>query len=192
MSSDAMRVGHGEAENYNLVTAGQSSASLSDARSLRGSTRAHVSLDMIHAEDMIEATILVLRMMLGMDHPLVISAAFFMAGYNADRLFIQNHVTSHCADHHEANFVRYFSVRLTNWFRRMESPPILLVAREFDHIFDRLEVNDPTWCPAFPSSYLMPPQRMSGPPSAIPHMAAAPASTVPAVAPASSSAPAPA
>jgi hypothetical protein len=109
MSYEAMRVGHKEATNYDLVTAGQANTSLSDARSLRGSTWAHVSVDMIHAEAMLESNIVVLHMMLGSYHPLVISTDAFMARYNADSLAIHHHLVSHCADHHEAKFVRYFS-----------------------------------------------------------------------------------
>jgi hypothetical protein len=111
-------VGCDEAVNYDLVTAGQATISMSDAISLCGSAGVNVSFVMIHAEAMIEATVLVLRMMLGSDHPLVISTASSMARYNADHLFIQHHLASHCADHHQANFVWYFSVHLANWSRR--------------------------------------------------------------------------
>jgi hypothetical protein len=179
MSRDAMGVGRDEATHYDLVTAGQANTSLSDTRSLRGSTHAHVSFDMIHMEAMIDATVLVLRMMLGSDHRLVISAASFMDRY----LSIQHCLASHCVDHHEAKFVHYFSVRLTNWFHRMESPPILLAASDFEQIFDRIKVDDPTCCPALPAYYMMLPQSLVVPPSTTPRMATSPASTVPTAAP---------
>jgi hypothetical protein len=103
-------VGRDKAANYDLVTAGQANTYLSDARSLHGSTRAHISFDTIHAEAVIKATILVLHMMLGSDHPLVIGAASFMDRYNTDRLYIQHRLASQCTDHHKAKFVSYFSV----------------------------------------------------------------------------------
>jgi hypothetical protein len=118
-SRAATRVGREEASKYDLVTAGQANISLSDARSLRGRTRARVLFDMIHATAMLEATLMVLHIMFGSDHPLVISASSFMARYNSDRLVIQHHLASHGASHYESNFIRYFGLRLTNWFRRM-------------------------------------------------------------------------
>jgi hypothetical protein len=121
-----MIVGREKAANYDLMTAGQANTSLSDARSLRGCTRAHVSFDMIHAEAMLEAALLVLRMMFGSDQPLVISASSFMAHCNSDRLAIQHLLASHGASHYEAKFVQYFGLRLTKWFFRMESSPVLI------------------------------------------------------------------
>jgi hypothetical protein len=141
-----MRVDHNEAAKYDLITSGQASTSLIDTRSLHGSTCTHVSFKI--AEAILEATILVLRVMLRSDHPLVISAASFMYRYNADRLSIHHRLASQCDDHHDAKFVQYFSLRLTNCFCQMESPPIILAAPDFEQIFSWLEVEDPTWCPA--------------------------------------------
>jgi hypothetical protein len=89
---------------------------------------------MIHAKDMLEATLLVLHMIFGSDHPLVISTAYFVARYNSDRLAIQHHLASHDASHYEAKFVQYFGLRLANWFRGMESSPVLLAAPDFQQI----------------------------------------------------------
>jgi hypothetical protein len=193
-----MRVGRDEAANYDLVTAGQANTSLSDAMSLRGCTRTHVSFDMIHAGAMLEATLLVRHMMFGSDHPLVISASSFMMRYNSDRLAIQHRLTSHGTSHYESKFVRYFGLRLANWFHRMESSPVLIGAPDFEQIFDRLEVDDPTWCPSLPVAYLAPTSPVgvsqaavargdAASPSALVAPAPAPAAT-----PAATSAPAPA
>jgi hypothetical protein len=121
-----MYIGHEEAAKYDLVTTGQGNSYLSDMNSLRGSTRAHVEFDMIHAKAMLEVMMLGFQMMLGSDHPLVISTESFMAQYNTYRLSIQYHLASHCSDHHKSHFVRYFSIQLTNWFRWMESSSVLL------------------------------------------------------------------
>jgi hypothetical protein len=84
MSHEAMLVGRNDAVYYDLVTAGQTDISMSDARSLRDSTSAHVTFRMIHADAMLEATILVIHMMLGSDHPLVKITVSFVTRYNAD------------------------------------------------------------------------------------------------------------
>jgi hypothetical protein len=80
----------------------------------------YVEFDMIHAEAMLEATVLVLQMVIVSDLQLVISTGSFMARYHADRLLIHNLLTSHCLDHQKACFVWYFSIRHANWFHRME------------------------------------------------------------------------
>jgi hypothetical protein len=104
MSLDAMRMGRDKASHDYNVTADQGNTSLSDARTLRGSTHAHVSFGMIHADAMLEATIVVLCTMLGYDHSLVISAAYFMARYNADRLSVHHHLAINFADRHDTKF----------------------------------------------------------------------------------------
>jgi hypothetical protein len=58
---------------------GQANVSLGDAMILRGATRAHVEFDMIHAEAMLDTTLLMLRMILGSDHPLAMGTESFMA-----------------------------------------------------------------------------------------------------------------
>jgi hypothetical protein len=135
-SREAMRVGRDGATNYDLKTTGQANTSLSDAKSLRGCTRAHASLDMIHAKAILEATLLVLRKMFESDHHLVISASSFMASYNSDRLAIQHRLALHEASHYEAKCVRYLGLRLTNRFLRMELSPLLIGAPYFEQIFD--------------------------------------------------------
>jgi hypothetical protein len=57
---------------------------------------------MIHAEVMLEVTLLVIRMILGSDHPLVIGTESFMSRYNDNHLSIQHRLASHCMDHPEA------------------------------------------------------------------------------------------
>jgi hypothetical protein len=195
-SREAMRVGREEASDYVLMTAGQANTSLSDIMILRGCTRARVTFDMIHAKAMLEATLLVLRMMFGSEHPLAISASSFMARYNSDRLAIHHRLASHGASHYEATCVRYFGLRLTNWFRRMESSSVLIGAPDCEQIFDRLEVDNPTWCPSLPAAYLAPPSRMGVSQAAIPRGDAVPPAVLvapaPAATPAATSAPAPA
>jgi hypothetical protein len=153
---------------------------------------------MIHADAMLEDTILVFCMMFESNHSLAISATSFMARYNSDYLAIQHRLASHGASHYKAKFMRYFGLRLANWFRQMDVSPVLLAAPDFEHIFDRLEVDDPTWCPSLPSAYLAPPLRVgvshassargaAMPPAALvaPALAATPATTsAPAPAPA--------
>jgi hypothetical protein len=159
-SREAMKVGHDEAANYDIVTAGQANTSLSDANSLRWCTCAPVSFGVIHDEDMLEATLLVLHMMFGTDHPLAISASSFMVSYNSYRLAIQHRLARHGANHYEAKSVRYFGLCLTNWFRRMESSPVLIGAPDLEQIFDRLDVDNPTCWPSLPTACLAPPSRV--------------------------------
>jgi hypothetical protein len=155
--------------------------------SLKGCTRAHVSFDMIHAEAMLEATLLVLHMMFGLDHPLVISASSFMARYNSNRLSIQHRLASHGAIHYEATCVWYVGLRLANSLRRMESSPVLIGAPDFEQIFDRFEVDHPTWCPSLSAAYLAPPSRVGASQAAAARGSAAPPATL--VAPALSTTP---
>jgi hypothetical protein len=151
---------------------------------------------MIHAKAVLEATLLVLCMMFGLDHHLVIRASSFMSRYNSDHLAIQHRLASHDASHYEAKFVWNFGLRLTNWFRRMESSPILIGAPDFEQIFDKLEVDDPTWCPSLPAAYLVPPSRVGVSQAAVARGAAASQAALVAPAPAATqvatSAPAPA
>jgi hypothetical protein len=195
-SHEAMRLGHDEAANYDIMNKGEVNNSLSDAMILRGCTWAHVSFDIIHGEAMLEATLLVLHVMFGSDHPLVISASSFMACYNSDRLAIQHSLASHGAIHYEARFVRYFGLRLTNWFRRMDSSTIPIGAPDFEQIVDQLEVDDPTWFPSLPAAYPTLPSRVGASQAAASREAATPPTVLvapaPAAALAATSAPAPA
>jgi hypothetical protein len=56
------------AEDYDLITAGETNTSLTDARSLRDTNVIHIDFDSVHAEARVDAALITLDAILGDDH----------------------------------------------------------------------------------------------------------------------------
>jgi hypothetical protein len=142
------------AEDYDLVTAGKTNTSLTDARSLRGTNVIHIDFDSVHAEARVDATLITLDAILGDDHTFAWALQQMWNRYTADRLVYQRRIEAHCRINPYACFLRAIQLRIVNWFRSMMSALVMPPPPNFAEILDRMDIEDPSWVPTIPLKYL--------------------------------------
>jgi hypothetical protein len=146
-SCTAMQSGQYEAANYDLSASGKATSMVDDTRALCVPACVNVQFDVTHSESKLDNMILVLRMMLGSDHPLVINVKVLMQRYTAYHLRIKRCMLVHCMNHYEACFIRYLSIELVDWFLNMDMSSVKIVHPNFFDLFNRMDVDDPSWFP---------------------------------------------
>jgi hypothetical protein len=143
------------AEDYDLLTAGETNTSLTDARSLCGTNIIHIDFDSVHAEAPVDATLITLDAILGDDHTFVWALQQMWNRYMADRLVYQRRIEAHCHIHPYACFLRAIQLRIVNWFRSMRSALVMPPTPNFAKSLDRMDIDDPSWVPTIPPQYLL-------------------------------------
>jgi hypothetical protein len=148
-----------QSRNYNLVTSGDTNTTLADANHLHGTTKVNVTFDSIYCDAMLKGCYIILCSMLSSDHPVAVQYKRTLDQYENNKVMYMARIEAHCPAHLYAKVARYFQLRLVNWFHNMQTSSVLLPPPLFDDMLRKLEVDDPTWAPTIPATYIRAPSR---------------------------------
>jgi hypothetical protein len=140
-----------QSRNYDNTT-------LADASRLRG-TKVNVNFDSIFCDAMLKGCYIILCSMLSTEHPVAVQYKHSIDQYANNKVMYMARIDTHFPSHPYVKVARYFQLRLVNWFRNMHTSSALLPPPAFDELLRKLEVDDPTWAPTIPATYLRTPPR---------------------------------
>jgi hypothetical protein len=144
-----------KALEYDILTQGSTSTTLTDARAIRTS-KVQMPTDYMQLRAYLHAQDVLNRALLGATHPLTVALHQFLTAYANRELFYRGRLQRILPVNGPAIFMRFFQLHIVHWHRELGFDGSVPDPPAFKAVLNKLSLGDTSWIPELPARYLKP------------------------------------